>query len=71
MSWQAVMAQTVAALDDEQLCAMTRAFHLNHRVEEPSGETLAICILEQATRFARNIEHRTSNIEQRREEQES
>ena len=61
-----------ADLSDRALCRLTGWLAQNPWDENgPSGRVMGICLVEMATRFARNMAHRTSNIEHRREEQES
>ena len=48
-------AKTIAALSDSMLCAMAGDLGQTYVENEPSGELLGICLVEQARRFAARV----------------
>ena len=52
------MIKTVAAMEDAALCHFSGHLAQDYVINEPSGELLGICLVEQAKRFAAAVKGR-------------
>ena len=52
------MARTVKELSDVLLCELRGALDSNCDESGACGTLFSVCVIEQATRFAANVEHR-------------
>lgn len=55
MSFDPNFSKTVAAMSNEDLCALAGELWQDHIENEPSSVKLGFCLVEQADRFARMI----------------